>query len=570
MCGKMFLCATVTVCVVAVTRSAGADGDFEAAQLQRYIEAAVAREDYGAAADLHDQLVALATSPSAVSELAALDTIEEHLEGDISKEKEGPGLGLMASPEEQAGGFVTLSSRYVALARAAQIVQDQLEGKAVVIADECKCRPEDTMPWVKPRPDRRRSYPDSCLSGWCGMPILGFKEKHKPKFQFVSLDGDFILKFTVPRNVGTNKCTNVNFLEANYGHLYCENQASLFIHALESQSNASGPWDLQGDDVVFASDMFPLAVTMPERDDGESICSDISPAFLSKRVYGKMIHSPQNLGYDEILWHDALQECFKNGDMHKIQIASVWAASLLRLEMAVAKHSLLFNDLQFLFAQEGVRLFDTMVTQAKVDPSTSAECGPWPAFCHTPNCLTVNSNSNLSAACLKQTQVRNLFLVGALEYLMIAAAAGCSDPGDKGACPTPPWKVEFDLQKVNLANSCKRERMLLVTNLPALLPDDAAARLRSLPGGEQLVSRIKLLSREQGNSSTGYVCAETLHAENPDTHMLLQACGTVPPQHVEVFGKIEQSVGTYMRGGSTKFDAAATYWKQALSGKQWW
>jgi len=49
----MFLCATVTVCVVAVTRSAGADGDFEAAQLQRYIEAAVAREGYGAAADLH-------------------------------------------------------------------------------------------------------------------------------------------------------------------------------------------------------------------------------------------------------------------------------------------------------------------------------------------------------------------------------------------------------------------------------------------------------------------------------------------------------------------------------------
>jgi hypothetical protein len=63
---------------------------------------------------LHDQLVALATSPSAVSELAALDTIEEHIEGDISKEKEGSGsgLGLMASLEEQAGGFVTLSSRY--------------------------------------------------------------------------------------------------------------------------------------------------------------------------------------------------------------------------------------------------------------------------------------------------------------------------------------------------------------------------------------------------------------------------------------------------------------------------
>jgi hypothetical protein len=414
----------------------------------------------------------------------------------------GVNLSTMAGPMqwcERAVAAVNHAGVKPAAGRAASIQSDSefaleakalrasLTGEALVISPDCVCQMND---WP-PDPDQscaesfggpsRSKYPAHCLPGWCMAPehLRGGGRK----IQWVSLTSDkFLLKMVIPR--GDSADCDGNYAK-DFEHLFVENQASLFVFAQLAPED-SVPF-------VRASTIFETSVAVHEGaglvsffNQGEVVkmCPGSTwPAFLTTRICGQFVKPPGNPpGTCHWDWKGAIaNSCARlyNAGERTACLHSV-ASDLLGLERLVARHSLLFGDIQLIANEFGITFMDTLVAQVDgAEIGGESKCGPVGA-------------GDLSAVCFRHSHVRNFLLQGVFRCLVALLSSEQSGS----------WQRELPVCELHSNGRC-HTAPFMVKVPPSLEQEFQVSEI-----GRELIGRLQTLfgSSETVNTTNGFVC----------------------------------------------------------------
>jgi hypothetical protein len=360
----------------------------------------------------------------------------------------------------------------------AQRLVDSLDKARVSLAEKCQCASRDVDPLAPP--PASSSYPAPCLPGWCYTTGSSLS-----KINLWSLDGEYILKFQVPRRQEDGQCGDVDFK-----HLIMENEGIRFMRSVGDAK------DTVWRNVAWHSELFEVGINTAE-------CADKAPAFLSSRFYGRLArtHRLDDLDY---IWREAffLSHSFE-GELQKHLPSLI--GSLLRLESFVEKHSLVMDDVQFIVTTEGVALFDTMVAKMQCSDAKAAQ--------------------NATELCSLPVQYLRSFLLHSAFGLLIHKHLPVQQRG---------WADQVRKAARDFQQTCEYGGIL--TGFPAVIPRDVLRNLReNSPLSKQVLGRLSTLFKEYAQipgmlgdpPPSGFTCLSSFPDHPHHGHLKCGASGSI-------------------------------------------
>jgi hypothetical protein len=292
-----------------------------------------------------------------------------------------------------------------------------------------------------------------------------------------------------------------------YEHFFHEFQSSDVLRSLKGGSlelSESLPW---------SSDLFDMEIP------ADGLCYGVhSPAFLTRRIYGKVVHSPCDLSDPQYL----------------MQRKQVWdlgmlARSMLRLERFVGANGMQFHDTQFIVSSSAIQLFDTMI-----------------ALCDGPKCLCESAPVTENDPCLSTTYLRAYLLQTSLwlmlervyiaqsseddvadDYIAMAAEQNAVWGRKKGADINAllgrrkSWKMRLIIEQRAKSRSCNHKLRAILTGVPSVIPQEVIDAIEMDSDGRELLVRIRALSDQFPSPATngaGLVCFDDLPEPNCEEH----------------------------------------------------
>jgi hypothetical protein len=316
---------------------------------------------------------------------------------------------------------------------------------------------------------------------------------------------------------------------SKYEHFFHEFQSSDVLRSLKG-----GSLELS-ENLPWSSDLFDMEIPV------SSLCYGVhSPAFLTRRIYGKVVHSPCDLSDPQYLMQRKYDGWVHNKQSKKLSPTSgglagnhnlgMLASSMLRLERFVGANGMQFHDTQFIVSSSAIQLFDTMI-----------------ALCDGPKCLCESAPVTENDPCLSTTYLRAYLLQTSLwlmlekvyiaqsseddvadDYIAMAAEQN-ADWGkkSKGADINAllgrrkSWKMRLIIEQRAKSRSCNHKLRAILTGVPSVIPQEVIDAIEMDSDGRELLGRIRALSDQFPSPATngaGLVCFDDLPEPNCEEH----------------------------------------------------
>jgi hypothetical protein len=299
-------------------------------------------------------------------------------------------------------------------------------------------------------------------------------------------------------------------VSSEFHHFFHEFQSSAVLGSLKGGSPELStilPW---------SSGLF--SIELPEN----STCyGNYIPTFLTRRIYGKVVHAPFDLSESSYL----LQPHFSSSNILDINRLppiggnhnmSMLASSILRLEWFVGANALQFHDTQFVVTSNLFQLFDTMIS-----------------LCDGPACLCDSAPVAENDPCLSTTYLRAYLLQTALwlmlervylaqssaddvraDYLAMHQDENDENADNKGTLlARTSWKARLVVMQRAKSRSCrKHELRAILTGVPAAVPRDVIQAIEADSVGHELLARLRALSEQfpKPANGAGLVCLDDI------------------------------------------------------------